>query len=510
VESAAHRAPDGVRLVAEPDWSAGTDIVAKTWRIRRVRAASLGDIGEDALASWGDGGTVRLRVRRGSPAEELLGRARGKRVVAVRGRTSLGPVTIEGDAVLLSFGTGLPAYARAQQQLQLLTTPRLPALRRVGASGLAPNTALTLACVIVPVLLSLAWLVFVRRFDRAHPEPRWLVGVTFALGAASTIPAGLLETGLAYVSPYLDPRLASLGGRPFALPLAFLVFTVSVGLVEEGAKLAATTFAARRREFDEPVDGVVYGIVASLGFAAAENVLFFAAARLAPPLVIARAFMSIPAHMFFGAIWGFGLGMRLVEPRRKATAWLVAAAALHGLFDAFLSIDGAGILAVALNVALASAFVVFVRRALRHGVVDEAARAIAPEQRRLFRVGRPTLFAFSAVAIHLLAFGIFMLGAYYQIARHRPSFGFVAGSTILVLALAAAAYGIVTALPLDVAVDPYGVTFAGAARPWRSIRGYTLEKDRVVVDCENGPLVLGPGSQEVIERIAEALRERVA
>ena len=34
---------------------------------------------------------------------------------------------------------------------------------------------------LVPLVLSCAWLAFVRRFDRLHPEPVWLVAVVFAL-----------------------------------------------------------------------------------------------------------------------------------------------------------------------------------------------------------------------------------------------------------------------------------------------------------------------------------------
>lgn len=505
----AARPPEGRRLLLEPRWDDGSDVAARTWRARQVRAAPVGELGEGALVGWGEGSTVRIRVVPGSPASDVLARARGREVVAARGRVSLGPVRFADDAVLLSFGSGFAAYARAQSEMQLLTTPRLPELTRAGAVGLPPNQALAAACIVVPVLLSLAWLVFVRRFDRAHPEPMWLVLVTFALGAAATVPAALAEYGLARVSPVLDPRLASLGGRPFALPLAFVVFTLVVGVVEEGAKLAAAAFAARRREFDEPVDGIVYGIVSSLGFAAAENFGFFATGRLAVPLVIARAFMSIPAHMFFGAIWGYAMGARLVDPKRRLVLWFLLAAAMHGLFDALLSIDGAGILAVALNVSLASVFVVLVRRALRHGVVDEAARAVRPEDRALFRVGRPTLFFVSAVALHLLAFGIFMLGAWYQLSRHRPSTGFFVGSTVLLLMFALAAFGISATLPLDVAVDPYGITFAGAARPWRKIRACAVHPNHVEVDCEGGPLVLGPAPREVVERIAQAIRSRL-
>lgn len=497
-----------MRWFAEPIWDRDTEMAPRRWRIRAVRATPIGELADGTLVGWGDKGTLRLRAQGQTPATAVIEAAKGvaREVIVVRGHTSLGIARVYGDAAFVTFGPGFESYSRAQEQMALLTTARLPPLHRVGAVGLPPNNVLAASCIVVPVLLSLAWLVFVRRFDRAHPEPVWLVLATFLLGAVSTFPAALLEWGASEITPWLDPRLVAFGGRPFALPWSFAVFTVVVGLVEEGAKLGAATFAARRKEFDEPVDGVVYGIVASLGFAAAENFQFFAIGRLAAPLVIARAFMSIPAHMFFGAIWGYALGARLVDPKRRLFYWLAASAALHGLFDALLSMDGGGMLAIILNTALASVFVMLVRRALRHGVIDAEARDVKPEDRLLFRVGRPQLFWMSAALFHVLAFSLFMLGAWYQLARHRPSLGFVIGSSVLLLLLAAAGYGISASLPLDVAVDSYGITFAGAARPWRKIRKYALKGDHVEVDCEAGPLVLGPAPPDQINAIAAAIK----
>jgi len=503
------------RVLAEVVWSSAQRLSEPRWRTRIVKARPLGELGDGILVGWAEGGALRLRAPSGSPAAAEIAaaaaRARdsGRADLIVRGRTSLGAPRFEGDAALLAFGTGIEAYARAQDEKQLLTTARLPALRRTGAVGLPPNTWLATACFVVPVILSFAWLLFVRRFDRAHPEPMWLVLVTFALGALSTVPAGLAELAFASASPWLDPRVVSFGGRAFALPLAFVVFTAVVGMSEEGAKLLGSLFAVRRREFDEPVDGIVYGIVSSLGFAAAENVRYFAMTRLAAPIVVARCFMSVPAHMFFGAIWGYALGARLVDRRPRVLLFLVLAASGHGLFDALLSTDGGGMVAIVLNVALATVFVSLVRRALRHGIVDDASRAVRADERRLFRVGRPGLFFVSSVAVHVLAFGIVVLGGWYQLARHRPNATFVVGSSVMLALLGLAAYGVSATLPLDVAVDDYGVTFAGAARSWSRIRRFDAFVDRVVLDCEGGPLVLGPGSPDTIEALARALRQHL-
>ena len=507
------------RTVAEAVWSSAHGPGEPRYRTRSVWARTLGELSDGILVGWGGKGALRLRAEKGSPAEGTLAaayvrsiaapRGSGASEILVRGRTSLGQAAFEQDAAHLSFGTGIEAYARAQDEKQILTTPRLPALKRLGAVGLPPNTALATACFVLPILLSIGWLVFIRRFDRAHPEPVWLIAVTFVLGGLATIPAGLAELSLVKLSPWLDPRVVTFGGQLFALPLAFVVFTIVVGMCEEGAKMLGASFAVRRPEFDEPVDGIVYGIVSSLGFAAAENIRYFAVARLSAPIVIARCFMSVPAHMFFGAIWCYALGARLVERKPRVLLFLALAAAAHGLFDALLSVDGGALLAVFLNLVLASVFVAVVRRSLRHGVVEDAVRAILPEHRRLFRVGRPALFALSSIALHLLAFGVVMLGGWYQLARHRPGAVFVIGSSMMLALLAVAAFGVSATLPLDVAVDDYGVTFAGAARAWSRIRRFVVKGDRIELDCEAGPIVLGPGTAKVINELAYALREHL-
>jgi RsiW-degrading membrane proteinase PrsW (M82 family) len=503
------------RVVAEPLWATARGSGEPRYRTRVVWARPLGELGDGIMVGWGEKGGLRLRAQKGTPAEGVLSTAYERSIgsprgeVLVRGRTSLGRPTFDRDALHISFGTGIEAYARAQDEKQILTTPRLPPLKRVGAVGLPPNDALATACFVVPILLSIAWLAFIRRFDRAHPEPLWLIAVTFVLGGIATIPAGFAELFLVNLSPWLDPRIVTFGGQPYALPLAFVVFTLVVGTCEEGAKMLGAGFAVRRREFDEPVDGIVYGMVSSLGFAAAENIRYFALTRLSAPIVIARCFMSVPAHMFFGAIWGYALGARLVERRPRVLLFLALAAAAHGLFDALLSTDGGAILAVFLNVVLASVFVTVVRRSLRHGVVEDAVRAILPEHRRLYRVGRPALFLASSVALHVFAFGIVMLGGWYQLSRHRPGGAFVVGSSLMLALLAVAAFGVSATMPLDVAVDDYGVTFAGAARAWSRIRRFVRKGDRIELECEGGPIVLGPGTEAVMRELGAALEEQL-
>ena len=56
-------------------------------------------------------------------------------------------------------------------------------------------------------------------------------------------------------------------------PLLFFQDFIRAAFVEEFFKACVIIFyCTRKTAFDEPMDGVIYGIVASLGFAAYENI----------------------------------------------------------------------------------------------------------------------------------------------------------------------------------------------------------------------------------------------
>ena len=64
------------------------------------------------------------------------------------------------------------------------------------------------------------------------------------------------------------------------------------------------------RDFNEPMDGIVYGVVVSLGFATLENFYYvylladyFETTSLA--LAVSRAFSAVPAHAVFGVFMGY-------------------------------------------------------------------------------------------------------------------------------------------------------------------------------------------------------------
>ncbi len=483
-------------------------------RVRRLvedcaQVAPLALLDEGLRLEQGPG-TLTIAPAPGSPAARELEALAGREIVLARGTIVLymgtpGPL----ERPVLRFGEGLPSRARARSERELLQTPRLPSLPEPSRSQAPPDPRLPVLVFALPVLLSLAYLAFVRRFDRAHPEPRGLVALTFALGALSTIPAFLLEVGAMKLSPWLSPELLTFGGLPEALPLSILGFALLVGLPEEGAKLLGTAHVLRRREFDEPVDGIVYAVVSALGFAAAENMRYLAYGRAGASLVASRAFTALPAHLFFAALWGYALGQRLVRKRAHLPLWLGLAALAHGAYDALLSTEGTGVFALLLNLLLATAFVLVVRSALRHGPVSDATQLAAGEPRRSFRVGRPGVFLALSALLHGIALSLVALGALWEASFEETRADYIFPMIFAVMALGATAWGVTATLPLDVVLDSHGVTFAGAVRAWGDVRRATIHGRYLDIEARTGDIELGPASPETLEALARAIRERL-
>jgi len=530
-----------VRVVSDAD-AAGVVDALVLWR-GGLTASLVGDPARTPVVQLGVGPRAitaiepiehgkALALSLSPAAREALDRAcsahPGARVALARGGAVLETMPIDdlrASPLVLRFGDDLVAYTRAYEQEQLLRSPVLPPMHRVSAARLPPRWGLAAACAILPFALSFAWLFFVRRFDRARPEPTWLVVATFALGGLAIVPAALLEIGASKLSPWLDPSLVTMGGQLWALPIALVVFSVVVGAVEEGAKLlGAWALARHRREFDEPVDGIVYGCAAALGFAAVENVKYFALGRMSGVVIAVRAFMTVPAHMFFGALWGYALGRGLVSRRARVLGFFVLAAVAHGAFDAMLSTDGTQLGATVLVLVLGFGFVVLLQRALRHGAVpvgarrDDAADQPPPTEpvpasmlpRTYFRVGSRAAFYACAAAMIACAFSLTVLGTAYELLHHRVGVVFVGLATSMLVLFGLAAYGASTTIPLDVAVDAQGVTFAGARTPWGAILGFDVVPSgaRAVVrlHTRTGVIRLGPARAATADALLAALR----
>ena len=164
----------------------------------------------------------------------------------------------------------------------------------------------------------------------AYPEPASVVWKTFGLGVFSAIPVLMFALPMGvFLEGISDPFL---GGTYEAFVLA--------SIPEEVCKFAVILWYARRNSaFDEPMDGLVYGVAASLGFATLENILYVSQGGLGVAML--RAVTSIPAHATFGAIMGYYVGQAHFSHGRGRGLLLKALLIpilLHGVYDAPLMI----------------------------------------------------------------------------------------------------------------------------------------------------------------------------
>ena len=529
-----------VRVVVDDDaaeavdallrWRGGLDayVVDDAGALRKPPLATLG-VGPSAFTSIDSalqGRGVALGLPAGASAPIAAASGEGARRIAfVRDRSLVATEPVDEASrspLVLSFGDDIVAYTRAYHARLLLGSPSVPSLERQRASAVPPRWGLAAACALLPLVISLAWLAFVRRFDRARPEPVWLVLATFALGAAAVLPAGLLEYGLGALTPWLDPSIATLGGQLVALPLAAAVSTLVVGVSEEGAKLLAVwALPMRRREFDEPVDGIVYACAAALGFAAAENVKYFAFGRMSGSVIAIRSFLTVPAHMLFAALWGYALGQTLVSRKPRVLTYVGLAALVHGVFDAVLSIGGLQVGATLLVLGLAVVFVVLLRRSLAYGAVVRLPGAAAdagvpgvpagPEApRAAWRIGSRGAFYVFATGMVLSAFMMTVLGTAYEVLQHRIGLVFVAVASTVLAVFGAAAYGVSATVPLDAVVDAEGLTFSGATTAWSALRSAAVavrgRRAFLVVSTDAGEARIGPTSEAQAGQILAAIR----
>ena len=184
--------------------------------------------------------------------------------------------------------------------------------------------------VLVSFAPGLFWLWFYLRKDVYQPVPRRLIAVTFGLGCLSTIPAGIIE--LIFLGDSFLEESAGLGG--VAAGMLFVV-----GPVEEACKFAVVRLKPYRSPyFDEPVDGLVYAAAASLGFASLENLFYVL--EFGPEVMIARAPVSTVAHLVFGSVWGYALGVHQASGYRRpmlVAGGLALGACTHAVFNILVS-----------------------------------------------------------------------------------------------------------------------------------------------------------------------------
>jgi RsiW-degrading membrane proteinase PrsW (M82 family) len=188
--------------------------------------------------------------------------------------------------------------------------------------------------IILGILPSIIWLLFYLRKD-AHPESNRQILKIFFCGMLATVPAIFLEIGFFKISSrfvFLNESL-----------IYVLNIFVGVALIEEFLKYFVVKWKVlKSSELDEPIDVMLYMIIAALGFAALENTLILF--ELGPSFYFPAA-LSISVFRFWGATFlhalcsgllGFFMAMSFYKTRKRIVFFfsgLGIATVLHGFFN---------------------------------------------------------------------------------------------------------------------------------------------------------------------------------
>lgn len=187
----------------------------------------------------------------------------------------------------------------------------------------------------VSILPGLFLLWYYDRHDSARPEPRRMLWKAFKWGVIATFFAGVIEKDLFLMIPSLVDH---------AFLRAFVIAFVVAALTEEALKLfIVRKIIYKSPHFNEVMDGVIYAVAASLGFATLENLYYVFEGGI--HIGFARAALAVPAHALFSGIMGYYIGKGKFAKSARSGRLLVLkgflwAVLYHGLYDFFLIAGG--------------------------------------------------------------------------------------------------------------------------------------------------------------------------
>jgi protease PrsW len=179
-----------------------------------------------------------------------------------------------------------------------------------------------LALAIAP---GLAICIYIFLKDIYNKEPKRLLLASFLLGVLTVIPPFFIERN---TQIYFDSGIIHTGIFAFGI----------VAFSEEICKfIVLRYYCYTRKSFDEPLDGIVYSVMVSMGFATIENIGYVMQTGYDTAFV--RMFLSVPAHATFAVVMGYFVGKAKFDPAnsfRYLLTGLLWAVFFHGTFDFFL------------------------------------------------------------------------------------------------------------------------------------------------------------------------------
>jgi len=193
-------------------------------------------------------------------------------------------------------------------------------------------SAISYFIILLPVFLPIVfWVAYHLHVDRHIPEPAGYLALAFFLGVISFYLGLVMYSALDLINQRQDAFLLAESNLRALFAYSLLV----IGPIEELVKmLPFLVVVLRFREFDEPIDGVIYASFIALGFAGVENLRYLQ--FLSPAEAYARGFAGPVIHIVFASIWGYYIGRNYLCGRPVWATVLITLAItsmLHGLYD---------------------------------------------------------------------------------------------------------------------------------------------------------------------------------
>tara|TARA_B100001057_G_C22767440_1_gene918219 strand:+ start:570 stop:1403 length:834 start_codon:yes stop_codon:yes gene_type:complete len=183
------------------------------------------------------------------------------------------------------------------------------------------------------ILPAIIILYYVYKRDR-FPEPPRTVFITLLLGFGITLPIGLL---IPLIEGFIEDIRWGVESKHF-----YQAFVRAAFLEETMKFLVIVIYCLHLDKFDEPMDAIVYGVAASLGFATYENweYVMYAfgsgGADSASDVAWIRAFTAVPLHALCGVFMGFFLMDAIFEKENSKVNLflsLIFPIGLHGFYN---------------------------------------------------------------------------------------------------------------------------------------------------------------------------------
>lgn len=188
--------------------------------------------------------------------------------------------------------------------------------------------------IIITALIPVGLLFFyINRKDKMSPEPAGQLIKAFFFGVLSVFVSFTMSIPFNIIGLYSSENLTVLD----SVRISFF----GAAIPEEIAKFIMLWLLLRKNPyFDEKMDGIVYAVCVSLGFAALENIMYlFNNQEEYLQVGIMRGLFSIPGHFCFGVLMGYYYSLAKFYPKthlKNKLMVILAPVLAHGIYDSIL------------------------------------------------------------------------------------------------------------------------------------------------------------------------------